>query len=187
MKEMYLCENYYGKFGDMTDMVDIHNNTLHTGDIIELIYKDGTTRGDKIIVNDGIDFGVMGVFNDKFINGRNNNWSIKLVKKYYNNHENKVDNIIIKTSSTNQFIQFQGGKLNIAKAKESGLWIEDDKIFKLDKTYKEIQYKEYTVCGTGELITIYRNNKKILIIINPTPDKLRYEFSYYGIILEVMI
>ena len=95
--------------------------------------------------------------------------------KFKRNDMNKKD----------QFIQLEGGKLNITKARELGLFIEDKKVFKWDKSYKEIQYKDYTICGTNEYIRIYNGCNKILVMIEPSIDKLRSEFTYYGIEVEV--
>ena len=95
--------------------------------------------------------------------------------KFKRNDMNKKD----------QFIQLEGGKLNITKAKKLGLWVEDKKVFKWDKSYKEIQYKDYTICGTNEYIRIYKGCNKILVMVEPTIDKVRSEFSYYGIKVTV--
>ncbi len=95
--------------------------------------------------------------------------------KFKRNDMNKKD----------QFIQLEGGKLNITKAKELGIFIEDKPVFKWDKSYKEIQYKDYTICGTNEYIRIYKGCNKILVMVEPTIDKLRKEFAYYGIEVEV--
>ena len=95
--------------------------------------------------------------------------------KFKRNDMNKKD----------QFIQLEGGKLNITKAKKLGLWIEDKKVFKWDKSYKEIQYKDYTICGTNEYIRIYKGCNKILVMVEPSIDKVRSEFAYYGIEVEV--
>ena len=84
-----------------------------------------------------------------------------------------------------QFIQLEGGKLNITKSKELGLFIEDKKVFKWDKSYKEIQYKDYTICGTYEYIRIYKGCNKILVMVEPSIDKVRKELHYYGIEVEV--
>ena len=96
--------------------------------------------------------------------------------KFKRNDMNKKD----------QFIQLEGGKLNITKAKKLGLFIEDKPVFKWDKSYKEIQYKDYTICGTNEYIRIYKGCNKILAMIEPTIDKLRSEFAYYGIEVSVV-
>ena len=95
--------------------------------------------------------------------------------KFKRNDMNKKD----------QFIQLEGGKLNITKACELGLWTEVKKLFKWDKSYKEIQYKDYTICGTNELITIYKGCNKILVMVEPSIDKVRKELHYYGIEVEV--
>ena len=95
--------------------------------------------------------------------------------KFKRNDMNKKD----------QFIQLEGGKLNITKAKELGLFIEDKKVFKWDKSYKEIQYKDYTICGTNEYIRIYKGCNKILVMVEPSIDKVRSELHYYGIEVEV--
>ena len=96
--------------------------------------------------------------------------------KFKRNDMNKKD----------QFIQLEGGKLNITKARELGLWVEDKPVFKWDKSYKEIQYKDYTICGTNEYIRIYKGCNKILVMVEPSIDKLRSEFAYYGIEVEVV-
>ena len=95
--------------------------------------------------------------------------------KFKRNDMNKKD----------QFIQLEGGKLNITKAKELGLFIEDKKVFKWDKSYKEIQYKDYTICGTNEYIIIYKGCNKILVMVEPSIDKVRKELHYYGIEVSV--
>ena len=96
--------------------------------------------------------------------------------KFKRNDMNKKD----------QFIQLEGGKLNITKARELGLWVEDKPVFKWDKFYKEIQYKNYTICGTNEYIRIYKGCNKILVMVEPSINKLRSEFAYYGIEVEVV-
>ena len=96
--------------------------------------------------------------------------------KFKRNDMNKKD----------QFIQLEGGKLNITKAKELGLWVEDKKVFRWDKSYKEIQYKNYTICGTNEYIRIYKGCNKILVMVEPSIDKVLSEFAYYGIEVEVV-
>lgn len=97
-----------------------------------------------------------------------------------------VEYIIEKVYETSDhFIQLEGGKLNVTKACELGLFVEDKPVFKWDKSYKEIQYKDYTICGTNEFIKIYKGCSKILVMVEPTPKKLRSEFTYYGIEVEV--
>ena len=111
MKEMYLkaryfgkfldmCyeEKYYGKFGEITDMTYKDGSPLHTGDIVKLLYKDGSIRGHRIVVHKKDEYGVLGVFSSKFINGRSGDWSIELVNKYYDNNETEIGNIVIKPS-----------------------------------------------------------------------------------------
>ena len=62
MKEMYLkgyyfakaldmCheDDYYGIFGEATDMTYNDGSPLHTGDIVKLLYKDGSIRGHRIV------------------------------------------------------------------------------------------------------------------------------------------
>ena len=97
----------------------------------------------------------------------------------------RMDKFKSSTIPNDQFIQLEGGKLNITKACELGLFIEDKKVFKWDKSYKEIQYKDYTICGTNELITIYKGCNKILVMVEPSINKLRSEFHYYGIEVSV--
>ena len=71
---------------------------LHTGDIVKLLYKDGSIRGHRIVVHKKDEYGVLGVFSSKFINGRSSDWSIELVNKYYYNNETEIGNIVIKPS-----------------------------------------------------------------------------------------
>ena len=97
----------------------------------------------------------------------------------------RMDKFKSSTIPNDQFIQLEGGKLNITKAKELGLWVEDKKVFKWDKSYKEIQYKDYTICGTNEYIRIYKGCNKILVMVEPSIDKVRSEFAYYGIEVTV--
>lgn len=98
----------------------------------------------------------------------------------------RMDKFKSSTIPNDQFIQLEGGKLNVTKARELGLWVEDKPVFKWDKYYKEIQYKDYTICGTNEYIRIYKGCNKILVMVEPTPDKLRSEFAYYGIEVDVV-
>lgn len=99
--------------------------------------------------------------------------------KFKRNDMNKKD----------QFIQLEGGKLNITKTKELGLWVEDKKVFTINET-NEIQYNEYKIKSTvntfwKRVVRIFKNDELIVELINPTPDKLRSEFSYYGIKVSV--
>lgn len=89
-----------------------------------------------------------------------------------------------------QFIQLEGGKLNIAKAKELGLFVEDKTVFTVDEDC-EIKYNEYVIesyesLGLGRCVCISDRTSKHVVIINPTPDKVRHEFSYYGIEVDVI-
>ena len=108
MKEMYLkgdyfgkhldmCyeDEYYGKFGELTDMSYEDASPLHTGDIVELRNRNGSIMGYRIVAHPKKGYGVVGVFSNKFINGKSGDWKIKLVCKYYDNNETKVKNIII--------------------------------------------------------------------------------------------
>ena len=100
--------------------------------------------------------------------------------KFKRNDMNKKD----------QFIQLEGGKLNITKARELGLWVEDKKVFTINET-NEIQYNEYKIKSTvntfwKRVVRIFKNDELIVKLINPTPDKLRSEFAYYGIEVEVV-
>ena len=97
----------------------------------------------------------------------------------------RMDKFKSSTIPNDQFIQLEGGKLNVTKACELGLFIEDKKVFKWDKSYKEIQYKDYTICGTNEYIKIYKGCNKILVMVEPSINKLRSEFHYYGIEVSV--
>ena len=108
MKEMYLkgvyfgkcldmCyeDEYCGKFGYTTDMTYEDGSPLHTGDIVKLEHKDGSIMGHRIVAHTENGYGVIGVFSNKFINGKSGDWRIKLVCKYYDNNETKVGNIVI--------------------------------------------------------------------------------------------
>ena len=92
------------------------------------------------------------------------------IDKFKRNDMNKKD----------QFIQLEGGKLNITKAKELGLWIEDKKVFRYE--YEENKGKDWY----RKIYKIFDGNELIVELINPTPDKLRSEFAYYGIEVEVV-
>ena len=195
IKEMYLkgyyfgkaldmCyeDDYYGIFGEATDMTYEDGSPVHTGDIVEL-YKDGSIIGHRIVAHSKNNYGVMGVFSRKFTNGKADDWRIKLVCKYYNNNKDKVGDIII--VDKDQFIQLEGGKLNITKAKKLGLWQEDKKSIKLNTLF-DICYNEFHIYSDGdEIIHIDKNNDTIVVLYNPTPNKVRHEFEYYGIDVEV--
>ena len=89
-----------------------------------------------------------------------------------------------------QFIQLEGGKLNITKARELGLWKEDKKVFTIDKNC-EIEFNEYKIKSTTTVLNntyvlIFKNKEQLLALINPTPDKVRHEIAYYGIEVEVI-
>ena len=182
MKEMSLDGKFYGTFGEATDMTYEDGSPVHTGDIVEL-YKDGSIIGHRIVAHSENNYGVMGVFSRKFTNGKADDWRIKLVCKYYNNNKDKVGDIII--VDKDQFIQLDGGKLNITKAKRLGLWVEDKKSIKLNTLF-DICYNEFHVYSDGdEIIHIDKNNDTIVVLYNPTPNKVRHEFEYYGIDVEV--
>ena len=100
--------------------------------------------------------------------------------KFKRNDMNKKD----------QFIQLEGGKLNITKAKELGLFIEDKKVFTINET-NEVQFNEYKIKSTvntfwKRVVRIFKNDELIVELINPTPDKVRSELHYYGIEVEVV-
>ena len=199
IKEMYLkgyyfgkaldmCyeDDYYGIFGEATDMTYEDGSPVHTGDIVEL-YKDGSIIGHRIVTHSENNYGVMGVFSRKFTNGKADDWRIKLVWKYYNNNKDKVGDIII--VDKDQFIQIEGGKLNITKAKKLGLWQEDKKVFTIDEDC-EIEYGKYKIMSFENirqfrLVKIIVDGYSIVRLANPTPDKVRHEFEYYGIDVEV--
>ena len=194
IKEMYLkgyyfgkaldmCyeDDYYGKFGEATDMTYEDGSPVHTGDIVEL-YKDGSIIGHRIVTHNKDDYGVMGVFSSKFINGKADDWRIKLVCKYYNNNKDKVGDIII--VDKDQFIQLEGGKLNITEAKRLGLWKEDKKVFTVDKDC-EIEYGEYKIQSYERVVYIFVDGRTAVRLYSPTVDKVRHEFEYYGIDVEV--
>ena len=213
MKEMYLkgyyfckaldmcCEDdYYGTFGEITDMTYKDGSPLHTGDIVKLLYKDGSIIGHRIVTHNKDEYGVLGVFSSKFINGKADDWRIKLVCKYYNNNKDKVGDIII--VDKDQFIQLEGGKnLTIDKIAVNGekyIKVNDDfiniknikKVFTIDEDC-EIEYEDYEVFSTSSLfnedrLTIIRKNGiEIVRLVKPTSDKVRHEFAYYGIDVEV--
>ena len=71
---------------------------LHTGDIVKLLYKDDSIRGHRIVVHNKDEYGVLGVFSSKFINGRSGDWRIELANKYYDNNETEIGDIVIKPS-----------------------------------------------------------------------------------------
>ena len=52
----------------------------------------------RIVVHKKDEYGVLGVFSSKFINGRSGDWSIELVNKYYDNNETEIGDIVIKPS-----------------------------------------------------------------------------------------
>lgn len=148
MKEMYsLHGKFYGTFGEATDMTYEDGSIIHTGDIVES-FCDNKSYGLSLACNDGDNYGVMGVWSSRFTNGKSYDWSIKLVCKYYNNNRDKVGNITI--VDNDQFIQLEGGKLNITKAKRLGLWQEDKKVFTIDKDC-EIECEDYEVFSTSSL------------------------------------
>ena len=92
----------------------------------------------------------------------------------------RMDEFKSSTIPNDQFIQLEGGKLNITKAKELGLWIEDKKVFRYE--YEENKGKDWY----RKIYKIFDGNELIVELINPTPDKLRSEFAYYGIEVEVV-
>ena len=53
----------------------------------------------RIVVRKKDEYGVLGVFSSKFINGRSSDWSIELVNKYYYNNETEIGNIVIRPSN----------------------------------------------------------------------------------------
>ena len=88
-----------------------------------------------------------------------------------------------------QFIQLEGGKLNITKARELGLWKEDKKVFTIDKNC-EIEFNEYKIKSTvntfwKRIVRIFNRDELVIELVNPTPDKVRHEFAYYGIEVDV--
>jgi len=60
-----------------------------------------------------------------------------------------------------------------------GLFIEDKKVFRWE--YEENRGKDWR----RKIYKIFNGNELIVELINPTPDKLRSEFSYYGIEVDV--
>ena len=50
----------------------------------------------RIVVHNKDEYGVLGVFSSKFINGRSSDWGIELVNKYYDNNETEIGNIVIR-------------------------------------------------------------------------------------------
>ena len=181
MKEMSLKGKFYGTFGEATDMTYEDWSPVHTGDIVEL-YKDGSIIGHRIVAHSENNYGVMGVFSRKFTNGKADDWRIKLVCKYYNNNKDKVGDIII--VDKDQFIQLEGGKLNITEAKRLGLWKEDKKVFTVDKDC-EIEYGAYKIQSYERAVYIFVDGRTAVRLYNPTVDKVRHEFAYYGIDVEV--
>ena len=124
IKSMYsknIPESYYGNFGIKTPLTYLDSTHLETGDIVELYYK-RELRGERIVT----DQGVMSVCSYEFKLGVDDNWNIRLVKKWYEHNETIVDDIIIKEGSvnTNNLIEFQGGLLDLNRAKELGIWKE---------------------------------------------------------------
>jgi len=197
--DMCYEEEYYGKFGEATDMTYEDGSPVHTGDIVEL-FCDNKSYGHRIVAHSKYNYGVMGVFSRKFTNGKADDWRIKLVCKYYNNNKDKVGDIII--VDKDQFIQLEGGKNltidQIAVNGEKYIKVNDDfiniknikKVFTIDEDC-EIEYEDYEVFSTSSLfnedrLTIIRKNGiEIVRLANPTPDKVRHEFEYYGIDVEV--
>ena len=206
MKEMYLkgyyfgkaldmCyeDDYYGTFGEATDMTYEDGNPVHTGDIVEL-YKDGSIIGHRIVAHSKNNYGVMGVFSRKFTNGKADDWRIKLVCKYYNNNKDKVGDIII--VDKDQFIQLEGGKNltidQIAVNGEKYIKVNDNfiniknikKVFTIDEDC-EIEYGEYKMQSYERVVYIFVDGRTAVRLYNPTPNKVRHEFEYYGIDVEV--
>ena len=67
--DMCYEDDYYGTFGEATDMTYEDGSLIHTGDIVEL-YKDGSIIGHRIVAHSKNNYGVMGVFSRKFTNGK---------------------------------------------------------------------------------------------------------------------
>ena len=198
MKEMYLDGKFYGTFGEATDMTYEDGSPVHTGDIVEL-FCDNKSYGLSLVCNNGDNYGVMGVFSRKFTNGKADDWRIKLVCKYYNNNKYKVGDIII--VDKDQFIQLEGGKNltidQIAVNGEKYIKVNDDfiniknikKVFTIDEDC-EIEYGKYKIMSFENirqfrLVSIIVDGCSIVRLANPTPDKVRHEFAYYGIDVEV--
>ena len=74
-------------------------------------------------------------------------------------------------------------EVNIEYDKTNDIYSIIDK--KTGLKIKEIQYKDYTICGTNEYIRIYKGCNKILVMVEPSINKLRSEFAYYGIEVSV--
>ena len=200
MKEMSLDGKFYGTFGEATDMTYEDGSPVHTGDIVEL-FCDNKSYGLSLVCNNVDNYGVMGVFSRKFTNGKADYWRIKLVCKYYNNNKDKVGDIII--VDKDQFIQLEGGKNltidQIAINGEKYIKVNDDfinikNIKKVFTIYEdcEIEYEDYAVFSTSSLsnedrltIIIRKNGTEVVRLVKPTSDKVRHEFAYYGIDVEV--
>ena len=85
-----------------------------------------------------------------------------------------------------QFIQLEGGKLNITKAKTMGLFIEDKKVFTLNKC-NGFSYKDYVVtCNEFNTVQILHENELILRLYRPTKYKVEDIFKLYGIEVDVI-
>ena len=99
--------------------------------------------------------------------------------KFKRNDMNKKD----------QFIQLECGKLNITKAKELGLFIEDKKVFTLNKDC-EINYNDWYTIESKEHIVrkviIRKRGEIIEEILDAKIDRVNKEFTYYGIEVEVV-
>lgn len=102
---------------------------------------------------------------------------------------NKIKHYEEMEKMNDQFIQLEGGKLNITKAKRLGLWKEDKKVFTVDKDC-DIKCGEYRIQSyevqSCRVVDIFANGRTAVRLFNPTLDKVRHEFAYYGIDVDVI-
>ena len=98
--------------------------------------------------------------------------------KFKRNDMNKKD----------QFIQLEGGKLNITKAKKLGLWVHNKPIFTINEDC-EIKYNDWYTIESKEHIVrkviIRKKGHIIEEILDAKIDRVNKEFAYYGIEVEV--
>lgn len=102
-----------------------------------------------------------------------------LINGAYKGFAEYIFNMVKVYETPDQFIQLEGGKLNITKCKELGLFIEDKKVFRYE--YEENRGKDWH----RKIYKIFDGDELIVELINPTPDKLRSELHYYGIEVDV--
>ena len=128
------CDFYkYGIVGDVTDMTYENGEVMQVGDVVKIFNDGKNTEDDNFVVKDNTAYFIMGLKGFNFKLGKHKNWSVELIKKFYEVEDNEEFSVLkMVTRDTNKDIE------KIITIDDEDIKISNDVLQVLKKIVKQL-------------------------------------------------